>query len=248
MAVCYTRMNTAKEGLPLQYMLPDIAIRYLTPQFYQLSKSTFVKGMQCQKYLYLNKHKPKERTPHDAATLERFREGRDFEYLFKNRFSPAIDIPAVLGNDMYTMGASYTKAVLEQEPAVTIFEACFISGKTLVMTDVLVKEGDVYTIYEVKNSEQLKPVFVWDLSLQYYICSTALQAPLTFNIVLNDGRDGYKIIDLTEELRANCAVMEEKVAAFQQLLQQPDVPVIKMGTQCEQPYACEFKAYCSRTS
>ncbi len=204
--------------------------------------------MQCQKYLYLNKHKPKERTPHDAATLERFREGRDFEYLFKSRFSPAVDVPAVLGNDVYTMGASYTSAVLEQEPAVTIFEACFISGKTLVMTDVLVKEGDAYTIYEVKNSEQLKPVFIWDLSLQYYICSSALQSPLTFNIVLNDGQDGYKIIDLTETLQANCAAMEEKVTAFQQLLKESDAPAIHMGPQCEQPYACEFKAYCSRTA
>jgi hypothetical protein len=228
-------------------MYAPIEIRYLTPQFYQLSKSTFVKGMQCQKYLYLNKHKPKERIPHDAATLERFREGRDFEYLFKSRFSPAVDVPSVLGNDVYTMGASYTRAVLEQEPAVTIFEACFISGKTLVMTDVLVKEGDAYTIYEVKNSEQLKPVFIWDLSLQYYICSTALNAPLTFNIVLNDGQDGYKITDLTEMLQANCAAIEEKVTAFQQLLKEPDAPAIHMGPQCEQPYACEFKAYCSRT-
>lgn len=204
--------------------------------------------MQCQKYLYLNKHKPKERIPHDAATLERFREGRDFEYHFKNRFSPAVDVSAVLGNDVYTMGASYTSAVLEQEPAVTILEACFISGKTLVMTDVLVKEGDAYTIYEVKNSEQLKPVFIWDLSLQYYICSRVLQSPLTFNIVLNDGLDGYKIIDLTKELQANCTAMEEKVFTFQQLLSAPDVPEIHMGPQCEQPYACEFKAYCSRTA
>ncbi len=203
--------------------------------------------MQCQKYLYLNKHKPKERTPHDAATLERFREGRDFEYLFKSHFSPAVDVPAVLGNDIYTLGASYTRAVLEQEPAVTIFEACFISGKTLVMTDVLVKEGDAYTIYEVKNSEQLKPVFIWDLSLQYYICSTTLNAPLTFNIVLNDGQDGYKVIDLTEELKSNYSVMDENITAFQQLLKEPDAPAIHMGPQCEQPYVCEFKAYCSRT-
>lgn len=229
-------------------MYKPVDLRYLTPQFYQLSKSTFVKGMQCQKYLYLNKHKPRERTPHDADTLERFREGRDFEYLFKSRFSPAVDVPVVLGKDIYTMGASYTSAVLEQEIAVTIFEACFISGKTLVMTDVLVKEGDNYTIYEVKNSEQLKPVFIWDLSLQYYICTAVLHAPLTFNIVLNDGQDGYKIIDLTAVLQANCATMKEKLSAFQHLLQEPDVPAISMGPQCEQPYSCEFKAYCSRTS
>ena len=202
--------------------------------------------MQCQKYLYLNKHKPRERTPHDAATLERFREGKDFEYLFKNRFSPATDVSAALGRDVYTIGPSYTNALLDQAPEVTLFEACFISGKTLVMTDVLVKEQGAYTIYEIKNNPELKEVFLWDLSLQYYVCRTALNVPLTFNIVLNDGHDGYKIIDLTEELQANLATIEAQVQDFLQLLQQPEAPAVPMGAQCEWPYVCEFKAYCTR--
>lgn len=204
--------------------------------------------MQCPKYLYLNKYKPKERTPHDAETLQKFKEGKDFESIFKDRFAPAVDVAAVLAKDVYTMGASYTSALLERSEACTLFEACFLHEKTLVMTDVLLKNADgSYVIYEIKNSDQVKEVFLWDLSLQYYICTAVLQAPLRFHIVLNDGEDGYHIIDLTEELEAHVTEMSEKVSAFLGILKQDQEPDIPMGPQCAYPYPCMFREYCTRT-
>ncbi|RQO30201.1 hypothetical protein DBR32_11510 [Taibaiella sp. KBW10] len=227
--------------------LTPVDIRYLVPQFFQLSKSTFVKGMQCAKYLYLNKYKPKERSPRSAATLQKFSEGKSFEAIFKHGFPQGIDVAQTLGRDVYTMGASYTEALLREPRPITLFEACFIHRQTLVMTDVLLQNEDhTYTIYEIKNSKELKEVFLWDLSLQYFVCKAALPGSIQFNIVLNDGDNGYYIKDLTELLQAREEEVSESISRFLDTLHQDKTPKIKMGAQCDVPYECEFKAYCSR--
>lgn len=224
-------------------------IRYLVPQFFQLSKSTFVKGMQCSRYLYLNKYNPKDKTPHSAATLQKFSEGKSFEAIFKQRFTGGTDVAQTLGRDVYTMGASYTAALLADPAPLTLFEACFIYQNTLVMTDVLLKNtDDTFTIYEIKNSTELKEVFIWDLSLQYYICKALLPGKLQFNIVLNDGAEGYLIKDLNTLLEENEGMIKENVSRFIETLSMEQAPRVKMGRQCDLPYECEFKAYCSKQS
>lgn len=55
---------------------------------WQLSKSSFVKGNQCTKYLYLDKYKKNERTPVDKETQARFDRGHEFEDAVRNTLFP----------------------------------------------------------------------------------------------------------------------------------------------------------------
>jgi len=204
--------------------------------------------MQCEKYLYLNLHRPKEKTPHCATTQQLFHEGRRFETAFKNRFPDGIDVQATLGKDVYPYGAAYTAQVLQQNETITLFEACLIHDGVLVMTDVLVKNatGD-FTIYEVKHSIQPKEVFLWDVALQYYVCHSVLRKISSFNLVLKDEQEGFQIRDISKEVFAQLPVVAERVRKFKELLAQGSIPEIPVGNHCTYPYTCAFMKYCKQT-
>jgi hypothetical protein len=225
----------------------DINIRYLLPQFFQLSKSTFLKGKQCALYLHLLQNKPREKTPHSIETLEKFASGKRFEALFKEQFDGAIDLAALLQQDVWSIGAAYTKAALEETAeAVSLFEACFIYNHTLVMTDVCVKDKEgALTIYEVKNGNKLKQVFIDDAAIQYYVVKNLYPRIKAFNIVLNDGEGGFISRDIKTELEAAYSKIEKTVSELLQALANPKAPKISMEPQCHNPYDCEYLAYCS---
>ena len=65
---------------------------------YILTKSAYVRGLQCVKSLYLNKHFKHLATPFSKERLASFEQGRMFEKKFKALFRNAIDIDKELGN------------------------------------------------------------------------------------------------------------------------------------------------------
>lgn len=225
----------------------DINIRYLLPQFFQLSKSTFLKGKQCALYLYLLKNKPKEKTPHAIQTLEKFAAGKSFEAKIKAQFEEGIDVAALLNKDLWSIGAAYTKAALEATAeAVSLFEACFIYNNTLVMTDVCVKDKDhALTIFEVKNSTKLNEVFIDDAAIQYYVIKNLFPKIKAFNIVLNDGNDGFIYQDIKAALEQRYPAVEKLVSELLQVLTEQKAPKMSVGDHCYNPYDCEYIAYCN---
>ncbi len=217
------------------------------PQFFKLSKSTIIKGLQCKRYLYLLKHKPKEKTPHDIVTLQKFEKGRDFESDFKASFFNGVDVATTLKKDVWSIGASYTSAVIEQAKSAVLFEACFVHQSTLVMADVcVINAGGSFDIYEVKNGLEAKDVFIRDMAIQYYVISNAIKGLNKFHLVLNDGNDGFLVQDKTELLKTFLPQMQDEVIDLLQTIQLPNAPKIPMGAQCHAPYDCEYIAYCTK--
>ena len=62
--------------------------RILELETWRLTKSSFVKGHQCLKYLYLDKHKKKEKTPPSAETRALFEQGHSFETSIRRKHFP----------------------------------------------------------------------------------------------------------------------------------------------------------------
>ncbi len=228
-------------------MSSTIQLRSLMPEFFKLSKTTVIKGMQCERYLYLLKHQPKEKTLHDILTLQKFASGKSFETTFKETFPGGVAVDKVLGKDIYAIGSSFTKAVFEQKQAATLFEACFLYRHTLIMTDVCRLHDDgSFDVYEVKNGTEAKEVFVSDMALQYYVIKNARPGLARFFLVLNDGEGGFVIRDMTEVLEAELDRFEELVPRLLELLLSADEPAVAMGQQCHKPYDCEYIAYCTK--
>jgi hypothetical protein len=211
-----------------------------------LSKSTFVQGKQCEKMLYLNKHKREERKQYSKQTQVLFTFGKEFEQNFRTKFTDSFHLEEAVENKFH-LYAGYTEKLLEEKTYTTLFEAGVIYDEVLVLTDVLqINKDDSYTIYEIKYTNKLKPVVIWDLSLQYYVCKKKLGNIESFNVVLKGQKGKYKITDLTKMLERNFDKIEQEIQGFKELLKQDSVPEVKIGSQCFRPYECVFFDYCRK--
>ncbi len=217
-------------------------------QNWNLSKSSFVKGKQCIKYLYLDKHKKKERTPPTQKTLELFEKGHQFEDLFREQhFANGINVKENLGFN-FGYFPSYTDFLLENNDKITLFEATFVESDILIMCDVVDKIGEnLYDFYEIKSHTHMQEVIWNDLAIQYFICKQRFgeKAINTFNVVLRDENNEGKIIDAKNELEGRIGNINSLIQNFKTVLASEE-PKIEMGQQCLSPYKCDFMAYCEK--
>ena len=225
---------------PFRY---DAVLQFET---WQLSKSSFVKGERCIKYLFLDKHKKNKRTPFDKEKLQLFKKGHSFESHFrKSEFPDGINIKEKVGNFAYFN--SYTKLLLAKSINKPIYEATIIEDGVLVMCDVLTinKDGRV-DIYEIKLNYQMNNTILNDLAIQYNICKKRFGNNLqSFHLVLlnNEGDKNWKTKELSAELEKQIDNVNKKINEFKSVLKENE-PDIKMGQHCFKPYDCEFIEYC----
>ena len=216
---------------------------YHMPNTYTLTKTKYIKGLKCIKALWLDTYARKEAIV-SPETQAKFGAGRSFEAKFKATFPNSVDLMENLGKKISEYVPATAK-LLHDNDVVTIFEAAFIFEKTLVLTDVLQKQRDCITIFEVKNNSKLKNVFLQDLFVQYFVTHSVLGDRLqSFNIVLNGDDSDFKILDVTDVLKHNKETVLENINVFNTVISNTTCPKIKMDVHCNSPYECEFQLYC----
>ena len=214
-----------------------------------LSKSKYIRGLQCERALWLDVHEPRL-ARYTAEQMRRFDRGRDFEYAFKSRFPDGIDLSAELKRNVDAY-PELTAMYLDKEEEVDLFEAGFLYDDVLVLADVVHKNSDgTLDIYEVKSGTALSETYKRDAALQHYVISHCCEVR-SFSIVYNgeiggDGSNGqFVIVDLTEELAAQHGEIEKNIAAMKDILRhgEPDTPT---GQHCLEPYDCPYQHYCAQ--
>ena len=219
-------------------------------EVWKLSKSSFVKGTQCVKYLYLDKFKKEKRKPVSKEKQILYDQGHSFEDNFRNTEFPAgINIKEVVGNFAYFN--SYTKYLLKKPERQTLYEATIIEDEVLVMCDVLIKteEGQI-DIYEVKLNSEINEAIFNDLAVQYFVCKKRFGERLnSFNLVLRaeNSEPNRKILNLKSELEKQIENVNVKIQEYKQVLKNKE-PVLFTGEHCNKPYECEFIDYCKNKS
>jgi hypothetical protein len=213
---------------------------------WKLTKSSFVKGNQCSKYLYLDRHKKQEKTPISEEKQELFKQGHSFEELVRNHeFPGGTNIKDKVGNFAYFN--SYTRHLINSSDKQIIYEASIIEEEVLVMCDVLIKneDGNIH-VYEIKLNTDLNDAIIADLAIQYTICKKRFAAKLkSFNVILRteDEDKNWKIENLTDDLEEQIDQVISKINDFKMILKKKE-PIVLMGEQCNKPYECEFVEYC----
>ena len=211
---------------------------------YLFSKTAYIKGVQCDKQLYLYKYHYKLQDPLSTETLAKFKGGHDFEDAYRAKYFPfAVDIEKIAKsrNDYQAL----TQKALQKQVS-DIFEATFVYQEVLVMNDVLTRSSGKWEIQEIKNSTELKQTHIQDIALQYFVTKGALGQDLDAKLVLNDEAGTYKLIDVTIEVKALQANIAATIEHFKNVLEQDSIPQISVGNQCEDPYKCSFWGYCHR--
>lgn len=213
-----------------------------------LSKSKYIRGLQCERALWLDVHEPRL-ARYTAEQMRRFDRGRDFEYAFKATFPDGIDLSAELKRNVDAY-PELTAMYLDKEEEVDLFEAGFLYDDVLVLADVVHKNADgTLDIYEVKSGTALSETYKRDAALQHYVISHC-RSINRFCVVYNgsdgvNGSNGFSVVDLTEELAAQHDEIARNIAAMKDILRhgEPDTPT---GQHCLEPYACPYQHYCAQ--
>ncbi|MBK8708714.1 MAG: hypothetical protein IPN30_09540 [Flavobacteriales bacterium] len=104
-----------------------------------LSKSTYMRGKQCPKALWLYKHRPELRPPVSAGTQAIFDSGTEVGLLAQQRFPGGVDCTPEHHYD-YAPALAATQAALAAGAPV-VYEAAFQHDGVLAALDILVRDG-----------------------------------------------------------------------------------------------------------
>lgn len=121
---------------------------------HSLSKSTFVRGCQCTKSLYLYKKRPDLIPDIDVKQQAIFDSGKSVGRLAQALFPGGIDATPENQSE-FPLSVAFTRRLIE-EGCNIIYEAAFQYDGVLAATDILVRDGNNWNAYEVKGSTKVK--------------------------------------------------------------------------------------------
>lgn len=215
-----------------------------------LSKSLFIKGVQCHKALYLQKYYPELKDPVPPSREALYQSGSEVGVIAHGLFPGGIEIPFEAGS--YNMQVKLTQEAITKG-AKTIYEASFNYNDIFVKVDILHKGKYGWELYEVKSSTGFKDIYQPDISVQSYVVNGAgIPVTRAFLVHINNQyvRQGdidpfelFTILDMTHSVVENQPAIREEIQKQKEMLT-GDVPPIDIGSWCSDPYDCDFKGHC----
>ena len=218
-----------------------------------LSKSTYIKGLQCEKALYLTKKHPYLRDKLSLEKRAKFQRGTDVGILAQQYFPGGVNMAP-------NSPSQFPKRVKEtmenlQNPAINVmYEAVFQHNDTLVMVDILVREGDHWRAIEVKSSLKLSPTYYNDAALQYYVLH-GCKVPLSdFQLMHVNGdyvkqgpidvKQLFQLVSIMDYAKEQEPIIAANVERLKNVITLPHAPQVEIGSHCHEPYDCDFLGHC----
>ena len=217
-----------------------------------LSKSTFIKGLQCTKALYFHKHRKELRDDISAAQEAIFAQGTSVGELACELFPGGVDCTPENYFD-------FQKAVIRTQEEIekgtkVIYEAAFQFNGVLAALDILVKHEDGWRAYEVKSSTKVSETYELDASIQFYcITNSGIDLKDIFIVHINnqyvkngpiDVHQLFTIESVRERVSNHLAKIPNQVNHLKNILKQDQEPVVDIGPHCNSPYRCDFAGHC----
>ncbi|MHB8763302.1 MAG: DUF2779 domain-containing protein [Deferrisomatales bacterium] len=221
-----------------------------------ISKTSYVTGRQCPRWLWHRIRRPWAIPAADEATQRRFDLGHQVGDTAKRLFPDGVEIP--WGQGMGPAVEATRAALAERRP---IFEATFLHasprGPTLVRADVLrPAAGGAWDLLEVKGSTGVKPVYLEDVAFQRYVAAGAgLEIDRCFLVHLDSSyrRRGqvdpaalFHLEDVTAATDEKLSEVEARLEALFRTLEHPEPPEVPIGPHCSSPYDCPLGGDCWR--
>lgn len=218
-----------------------------------LSKSTFIKGEQCQKALYMYKKHPYLRDKLSIEQRAKFKRGTDVGVLARTYFPDGINMTPS-SPSLFQKMFEKTMENLNNPDINTMYEAIFIYNDTLIMLDILVRDGDKWRAIEVKSSLSLSETYYKDAALQYYVLNgckvpiSDMQLMYINNEYVKNGDIDVKQLFIFKSVKdyaeQQLNIIDKKVNEYKSVVALNNAPRINIGTQCFSPYKCEFLGHC----
>jgi hypothetical protein len=217
-----------------------------------LSKSTFIRGMQCEKSLYLHKKRPFLRDPLSPEQRAKFSRGTNVGVLAHALYPGGVNATPKSHFQMAASAAKTAEWIAAGENI--IYEAAFQHDGVIIALDILVKEDDGWKAVEVKSSRAVSETYLWDAALQYHVITgNGIELSGFFVAYMDETyeREGaldavkmFQLQDVLADVRERAAVVQEKIGRFKEVIQLKSSPDIPIGLQCHDPYPCDFIGHC----
>ncbi|MBU4371780.1 MAG: DUF2779 domain-containing protein [Proteobacteria bacterium] len=217
-----------------------------------LSKSLYIRGLQCHKSLYLEKFHRDLKEETAAEAQERFDIGNMVGESARGLFPDGVLVPYIETENGVAEQLRLTSEAMKKGSKV-IYEASFQYDGIFVKVDILHKGSRGWEIYEVKAGTKLDPVYVDDAALQYYILTGAgIKVGKAFISHINGGYvrkgalDVQKLFtseDITKQVKEKQLFVIEQLKKQRRMLK-GKLPKIDIGPHCSDPYECDFCDHC----
>jgi hypothetical protein len=208
-----------------------------------LSKSKYLNGLQCLRYLWLLFNDLGKIPAFDDSTLRIFDQGHQVGELGKQLFPDGIDIPDgdFMGNLKLTK-----KLLTSRKP---LFEPGFYQDNLFSRLDILNPAGDdAWDIIEVKSSTSVKDVNLQDVSFQRHCAGKAgIKINRCFLAVVNtkyvnhgdiNPCEYFTVHDITDRVNQAAQGIEERIEEMFKIISSPACPEMRIGEYCSSPYDC----------
>ena len=212
-----------------------------------ITKTDFMRGMQCRKMLWLDKHRPGLRVIPPEVQM-RLDAGNAFGDRAMGMFGPYEEMTVYLPGrripDKKAMLAR-TQDALARDVGV-ICEAAFSNYNNYCAVDILRRTETGHDFYEVKNTPEVHEQFVRDAGFQYYIITrSSLKIDRIFIVIHGpDEENPFVPVDVTEQAKGYYKWIHENIWDLNRMQKQADEVQIEPGEQCTAPYECWYYGYC----
>lgn len=215
-----------------------------------LSKSRFIKGMQCHKALWLQTHRPelKDEIGEDRQAI--FDAGHTVGSLAQQMFPDGVEVPfdGVSLSEQIEMTRN-----LVASGTSTIFEAAFSYDNVFIKADILNRTSNAWHLGEVKASTDAKEYYINDIAVQYHVitgCGVPVETASLVLINTSYVRVGdiepeklFTWVDVTEEVLLRQEQIKAEIVRQRSMLKS-DMPQIGIGPYCSNPYDCDYMGHC----
>ena len=218
----------------------------------RLSKSTFIRGLQCEKSLYLYKHHYKLKDPTPASLQAVFDQGTNIGILAQELFPNGVDAST---ESYFKIHESIGKTLdFINKGETIIYEATFQFNDVLAALDILVKDDEGWKAYEVKSSTSVSETNIKDAAIQYYtIKNSGIDLKDISIVYINNQytKDGeldihqlFTIESVYDQVLEFLPRIPNEVRRLKNVIESPEAPQIDIGLHCSEPYDCDFKGTC----
>ena len=212
-----------------------------------ITKTDFMRGMQCPKMLWLDKHRPELKVipPEVQARLDA---GNVFGDRAMGMFGPYEEMTVYRPGTRILDKAAMLARTQEHLEAGTpvICEAAFSNYNNYCAVDILRRIESGYDLYEVKNAPELKEQFVKDAAFQYYIVKRCKLPVGRVFIVLHGGdeENPFVPVEVTAEVKKLYPWINDHIWDLNRMQKEKEELSVAPGEQCTEPYECWYYGYC----
>jgi predicted RecB family nuclease len=212
-----------------------------------LTKTSFVEGWRCPNRLWSYVHEPDapERKP-DASDLLRMEQGQKVGELARS-YIPGGTLIARHPDVEHRLERTRA-AVASGAPAV--YNAAFRHDEVFVEVDILAREGETFTLVEVKSSTKVKEEHIPDVAIQVHTLRGAGVPVARAELMHLNGDCRYPNLDdlfvredVTPQVEAVLPDVPAQLAEYQRIVGGPN-PGFTFGPQCFSQRDCPFTDRC----